>query len=40
MATLDNGYESAVKIISGWKTKYANRPAMMEELKGFDRKIY
>jgi len=40
MATLNNGYEAAVEMISEWKTKYANRPAMMDELRGFDQRIY
>lgn len=40
MATLTNGYEAAVEMISEWKTKYANRPAMMDELRGFDQRIY
>lgn len=40
MATLNDGYEAAVEMISEWKVKYANRPAMMDELRGFDQRIY
>lgn len=40
IATLDNGYDAAVKIIADWKIKYQKRPAMLDELKGFNQRIY
>ncbi|GEO64375.1 SWIM zinc finger family protein [Companilactobacillus nantensis] len=40
MATLNGGYDLAVKIISDWQSKYEKRPAMLDELRGFNQRIY